>query len=67
MQPSSPREYHRFLEMAAGSAAEVRYLLRLVVDLELLEANAVAGCRECSDHVARALQNLQRAAAAFEQ
>jgi four helix bundle protein len=63
---SSPREYQRFLEVAAGSAAEVRYLLRLVVDLGLLSPQDAATTKECSDHVVRALQKLQQAVRAFE-
>jgi four helix bundle protein len=62
---SSAREYQRFLEVAAGSASEVRYLLRLVVDLNLLSADATAECRECSDRITRTLKNLQRAVQAF--
>jgi four helix bundle protein len=51
--------------VAAGSASEVRYLLRLVVDLNLLSADATAECRECSDRITRTLKNLQRAVQAF--
>ena len=53
------------LRVAPGSAAEVQYLLCLTVDLQLLGANDVADCRDCSDHVVRELQNLQKALARF--
>jgi len=43
----------------------VQYLLCLTVDLQLLGANDVADCRDCSDHVVRELQNLQKALARF--
>jgi len=61
----SPREYQRFIDVALGSAAEVRYLLRLAVDLGLLSADDAAGCQECSDHVVRELQNLLKAVSGF--
>ena len=59
------REYARFLDIALGSAAEVRYLLTLAVDLKLLKAEDATECRECSDHVVRELQNLLKAARQF--
>ena len=59
------REYQRFIDIALGSAAEVRYLLSLAVDLKLLKADDAADCRECSDHVVRALQNLLKAVRQF--
>lgn len=58
--------YARYLEVALGSAVEVRYLLDLVCDLGLVSEADLAEGRECSDHVARALQNLLRATATFE-
>jgi four helix bundle protein len=58
---SSVRDYGRFLDMALGSAAEVRYLLELSGDLRLLQGPELSQCKESSDHVARALQKLQRA------
>jgi four helix bundle protein len=61
-----PRDYQRFIGMALGSAAEVRYLLRLAVDLRLLASDEAAHCRECSDHVVRELQNLLKAVTAFD-
>jgi len=61
----SRREYQRFLEVALGSATEVRYLLGVVVDLGYLKSDNVAGCRECSDHVVRELRNLLKAVSRF--
>jgi four helix bundle protein len=61
----STRDYVRFLDIALGSAAEVRYLLALAVDLNLLNADSAADCRECSDHVVREMQNLLKAARQF--
>jgi four helix bundle protein len=58
--------YARYLEVALGSAVEVRYLLDLVSDLGLLHEAELAECRISSEHVARALQNLLRATSAFE-
>jgi four helix bundle protein len=62
----SPKEYHRFLCIALGSAAEVHYLIDLAVDLGMLSVANSRRCRECSDHVARALQNLLKAVGHFE-
>lgn len=64
---SSSREYRRFLDVALGSATEVLYLLRLVIDLGYVTAKDVDECRECSDHVARELQNLLKAVANFKE
>ncbi len=61
----TPTEFHRFLDIARGSAAEVRYLLQLAVDLGLLGAEETAACQDCSDHVFRELQNLQRTVLRF--
>ena len=61
----STREYQRFVGVALGSATEVRYLLGVVVDLGYLKSDDVAGCRECSDHVVRELQNLLKAVSRF--
>jgi four helix bundle protein len=63
---SSAREYQRFVDIALASAGEVLHLLQLAVDLDLLTAERVADCRECSDHVVRELQNLRRAVGRFE-
>jgi four helix bundle protein len=61
----SAADYGRFLDIALGSAAEVRYLLRLAEDLHLLTAEELADCRDCSDWVVRELQNLHKAVARF--
>lgn len=61
----TPREYQRFIDIALGSAAEVRYLLGLAVDLKMPRADDAAHCQECSDHVVRALQNLLKAVGQF--
>lgn len=63
---TSAREYRRFLDVALGSAAETRYLLGLIVDLEYMKNDDVAECRECSDHVVRELQNLLKAVSQFD-
>jgi four helix bundle protein len=63
---TGPRAYRSFLDVALGSAAETRYLLGLIVDLEFVQENDVAGCRECSDHVVRELQNLLKAVSTFD-
>ncbi len=60
------REYRQFVDVALGFAAEVRYLLRLAVDLHYLDGSGVADCQECSDHVVRELQNLLKAVSAFD-
>jgi len=61
----SGREYQRFIDIALGSAVEVRYLLQLARELKLLDGVDVGNCSECSDHVVRALHNLQRAIGKF--
>ena len=61
----SARDYGRFLDIALGSAAEVRYLLRLAEDLHLLKAEELADCTDCSDRVFRELQNLHKAVGRF--
>ncbi|MDO8834424.1 MAG: four helix bundle protein [Vicinamibacterales bacterium] len=55
------RDYQRFLDIALGSAAEVRYLLELTDSLQLLQGERLDQCRECSDHLFRALQKLHTA------
>lgn len=62
----SARDYGRFLDIAAGSAAEVRYLLRLAADLQLLPGSNAERCISCSNHVVRALLKLQLAVEGFE-
>lgn len=59
------RDYERFIELALGSAVELRYLLDLAQDIGLLEARALAPGKECSDHVVRALHQLQQSVAGF--
>jgi four helix bundle protein len=61
----SGRDYRRFVEIALGSAVELRYLLRLTEELGLLTAHPVAMCRKRSDHVARALHELLHAVGRF--
>jgi four helix bundle protein len=61
----SPAEYARFLEVALGSAAEVRYLLDLARDLGLASGQELEGCRNASDHVVRVLEKLHRRVAVF--
>lgn len=61
----SARDYLRFVEVALGSAVELRYLLDLTGDLGLLPVRSLAHCRECSDHVVRALHQLQQAIVGF--
>jgi four helix bundle protein len=58
-------EFHRFLDIAYGSASEEHYLLQLAVDLRMLAAEDAASCLDCSDHVARELQKLQATVSRF--
>ena len=60
------REYGRAIDIALGSAVEVRYLRRLVVDLGMVSAQDLAVSIAGSDHVVRALHKLQRAIDGFE-
>ena len=61
------REYRQFVDVALGFAGgEVRYLLRLAVDLHYLDGSGVADCQECSDYVVRQLQSLLKAVSAFD-
>ena len=59
------RDYARFLAVAAGSAVELRYLLRLAVDLGMLGGERVAECRSRSDQVARRLLKLSEVVSGF--
>jgi four helix bundle protein len=62
----SAREYRHFIDVALGSAAEARYLLELIVDLDYVKQDDVADCEDCSDHVVRELQNLLKAVSRFD-
>jgi four helix bundle protein len=57
----STADYARFVEIALGSAMEVRYLLRLLTDLGFLSHDDVSKCEICSDQVVRQLLNLHKA------
>jgi four helix bundle protein len=52
------RDYVRFLEVAHGSACELRYLLRLASRLEFLGGSEAAGLHDQVDHICRALHAL---------
>ena len=62
----SARDYARFVDIALGSAVELRYLLDLIIDLDVLARDAVVACRTRSDSVVRALQNLRKAIGRFD-
>jgi four helix bundle protein len=62
---TSPRDYARFIDIALGSAAELRYLLDLSVDLGFISSDAAASCKKSSDVAVRSLTNLQRAVSRF--
>lgn len=55
---SSQREYLRFLDIAVASATELRYLLDLAADLQVLHDDPLP-CRERADHAIRALHKLR--------
>jgi four helix bundle protein len=59
-------DYARFIEIAAGSALEVRTLADLASLLGLSGTDETAACRNCADHVFRALLKLQRSTEAFD-
>jgi four helix bundle protein len=59
------RDYCRFVEIALGSAAELRYLLELVEDLGLTKSSDSRVCKDRSDHVFRALHQLIEAIGRF--
>lgn len=61
----SAREYGRFLDIATGSAAEIAYTIGLATELGLVSPGASERCRKDAEHVARELQNLQRAVERF--
>ena len=48
-----PREFRRFLDIAVGSVAEIRYTLRLVKDLELITAEQFNNLETERDSVGR--------------
>jgi four helix bundle protein len=60
------RDYARFIDIAVGSAMEVRYLLALATELDVLNHSESDECRDCSDHLVRGLKNLQSAIGQFE-
>lgn len=60
------RDDLRCLTVATGSAVEIRYLLRLAVDLGFVAEERAAACQERSDKVARTLLSLCETVAAFE-
>ncbi len=62
-----PGDYRRFVDIALGSAVELRYLFDLAADLGLLAGTDAEDCRNRSDHVVRALLNLRHAIARFGQ
>jgi len=48
-----PREFRRFLDIAVGSVAEIRYTLQLVKDLELITAEQFNDLESERDRVGR--------------
>jgi four helix bundle protein len=48
-----PREFRRFLDIAVGSVAELRYTLRLVKDLNLVSEEAFQDLEALRDQVGR--------------
>jgi len=48
-----PRELHRFLQVAAGSIAEVGYLIRVAEDLGIVEGESAMALRRACDEAAR--------------
>ena len=59
------REYAYFLNIASGSAAEVRYLLNLSSRLNLADQEKLADCENCALRAVQVLHTLQRAVAAL--
>jgi four helix bundle protein len=55
-----PREFRRFLDIAVGSVAELRYTLRLVKDLQLITAEEFAALESERDRVGRLTWGLYR-------
>jgi four helix bundle protein len=56
----SEREFLRYVEVAAGSAAESRYLIALARRLGYVDAAVAAGLEDRYDRVVRSLQKLRR-------
>ena len=54
-----PREFRRYLDIAAGSHAEVEYLLQLATDLKYAHTNDGSLHRDC-DEIGRLLWGLHR-------
>ena len=48
-----PREFRRYLDIAVGSVAELRYTLRLVRDLDLISESDLAELEALRDQVGR--------------
>ncbi|HLQ57996.1 MAG TPA: four helix bundle protein [Gemmatimonadales bacterium] len=48
-----PREFRRFLDIAVGSVAEIRYTLRLVKDLDLITGDKFSELETERDKVGR--------------
>lgn len=55
-----PREFRRFLDIAVGSVAELRYTLRLVRDLDLITAQEFTALENERDQVGRLTWGLYR-------
>jgi four helix bundle protein len=55
-----PREFRRYLDIAMGSVAELRYTLRLVRDLELISENEFGALETQRDRVGRLTWGLYR-------
>ena len=54
----SRADYARFLDIALGSESEADYLLDLCGRLELLPADVLSRCRNCSERTVSVLQKL---------
>lgn len=56
----SAKDFARFLEIAGGSASEVRYLLSIARRLEYMDSGPTEKVEDGYDHVVRALHNFRR-------